>query len=194
MSRRRAAPRMRGRLFVISGPSGGGKTTVMSRVLRVMPRLVRSVSVTTRSKRAGERAGRDYHFVSLATFQRLRRAGDLLEWARVHGAYYGTPKRPILEALEAGRDAILSIDVQGARQVRQALGRRAVLAFLLPPSVAALRQRLFRRRTDTPRAIERRLVVARREIACARWYDYRVVNDHLDDAIARVKAILTRRR
>src|SRR3989338_1794255 len=112
-----------GRVVVLSGPSGGGKTTVVERVRRGLPGLVRSVSVTTRPRRAGERRGRDYRFVSPSAFQRMRRAGALLEWARVHGAWYGTPKRSVLRAMAAGRDVVLSIDVQGARQVRRAQHR-----------------------------------------------------------------------
>jgi guanylate kinase len=177
-------------VFVLSGPSGGGKTTVVTRLLRAIPRLVRSVSVTTRPKRAGERQGGHYHFVSPAAFQRLRRSGQLLEWAKVHGAYYGTPKRATLEALASGRHVILSIDVQGARQVRRALGRRAVLIFLRPPSMRELRARLVGRRTEAAAAIRRRLAAARRELACAAWYDYTVVNDRLEDAVAEVGAIV----
>ena len=186
--------RLPGRVFVISSPSGGGKTTVAERLRRRLPRLVRSVSVTTRAPRRGERDGRDYQFVTRAMFERLKRSGQLLEWARVHGAYYGTPKAPVIRTLNAGRDLLLSIDVQGARQVRRALGRQAVLIFLLPPSLAALRQRLIGRRTETPAAIRRRLATARWELACTRWYDYRVVNDRLEDTVKAVRAILGGRR
>jgi guanylate kinase len=179
-----------GRVFVISSPSGGGKTTIASRLRRALPRLVRSVSVTTRAQRRGERNGYHYRFLSPAQFERWRRQGRLLEWARVHGACYGTPKQPILRALAGGRDALLSIDVQGARSVRRALGGRAVLIFLLPPSFAHLRQRLLRRRTDTAAAIRRRLTAARRELACATWYDHRVVNDRLDRAVSDIVKII----
>lgn len=162
-----------------------------ARLLRALPRLTRSVSVTTRPMRRGEREGRDYHFVSPAAFQRLRRAGQLLEWARVHDAHYGTPKRPVLQALAKGRDVVLSIDVQGARQVRRALGRRAALIFLLPPSMDHLRRRLLRRRTETSAAIRRRLAAAQRELSCAAWYDYTVVNDRLARAIQDIRAIVS---
>ena len=182
---------MRGRVFVISGPSGGGKTTLIRRLRRRMPKLVRSVSVTTRPPRRGERDGRDYRFVSSNAFDRLRRSGGLLEWARVHGACYGTPARPVRQALGQGRSVVLSIDVQGARQIRRTLGSRAVLVFLLPPSVGHLWQRLVRRRTDTLDAIRRRLAAARRELASAAWYDYTVVNDRLDHAVKTVEAIVT---
>jgi len=186
------APR-KGRLFVISGPSGGGKTTVVRRLLRLFPRFVRSVSVTTRAPRRGEHNGRAYQFVSPATFHRLRRTGALLEWAKVHEAYYGTPKEPIRQAMARGRNVILSIDVQGARKVRRALGRRAVLVFLVPPSMAQLRQRLLRRRTETPEAIRRRLAAAKHELACASWYDVTVVNDRLEHAVRVLRDILQSR-
>lgn len=175
---------------MISGPSGGGKTTVVERLRRAMSRLVRSVSVTTRPPRPGEREGRDYWFVSLKTFREMQRAGQFLEWAKVHGAYYGTPKRPTMRALSQGRNVVLSIDVQGARQIQRALGVRAVLIFLAPPSMRHLRQRLMHRRTETPAAIRRRLAAAKRELACATRYDYTIVNDRLDRAIKEVKAAI----
>ena len=183
-----------GRVFVISSPSGGGKTTVVARLRRALPRLVRSVSVTTRPPRRGERNGRDYRFLSPEEFRRWKRQGRLLESARVHGADYGTPKQPIVQALSRGRDALLNIDVQGARSVRRALGARAVLIFLLPPSLAHLRQRLMRRKTDTASAIRQRLTAAKRELACATWYDYRVVNDRLARAARDILSIMEAER
>ena len=174
----------------MSGPSGGGKTTVVERLLRAMPRLERSVSVTTRPPRPGERRGHDYRFVTPAAFQRLRRAGRLLEWASVHGAWYGTPRGPVLRALARGHHVVLCIDVQGGRQIRRALGARAVLVFLLPPSMRRLRARLLRRRTESPAALRRRLAAARREIACAQWYDRTVVNDRLDRTVRTMKTIV----
>ena len=188
----RAKPSRRGRIFVISSPSGGGKTTVVERLCAAMPRLVRSVSVTTRLPRPGERPGHDYHFVPKQTFQRLRRSGQLLEWAQVHGASYGTPKRPVVRALAQERDVIVSLDVQGARAVRRLFGARSVLIFLAPPSMRQLRSRLMRRRTETAAAIRRRLAVARRELACARWYDHTVVNDRLQRTISSLTRIITK--
>lgn len=175
---------------MISSPSGGGKTTVVDGLLRTLPRLIRSVSVTTRRPRPGERQGCHYRFVSPAAFDRLRRAGALLEWAEVHGACYGTPKRPVLRAIERGRNVVLSIDVEGARKIRQALGAQAVLVFLVPPSMERLRARLIRRRTDAPADIRRRMAAAKRELACAAWYDYTLVNDRLDRAIKQTAAIV----
>ena len=159
----------------------------------MMPQLARSISVTTRPRRFGERQGRDYHFVSSSRFQRLRRTGQLLEWADVHEAHYGTLKRPVLKAIARGRPIVLSIDVQGARQIRRALGSRAVLIFLLPPSFRQLRERLLRRQTETAEAIRSRLVAAKRELACAKWYDYTVINDRLETAIRRVAGIIISR-
>ena len=183
--------RRSGLVFVISSPSGGGKTTVVERLKRRATWLARSVSVTTRPPRPGERHGRDYRFVSRGIFERMKRSGQLLEWAKVHGAYYGTPKRPITQALARGRHALLSIDVQGARKVRRLLGRQAVLIFLLPPSRTTLRRRLLRRRTESAQAITQRLAAAKREVACARWYDYAMINDRLSETVTQVNAIVT---
>lgn len=176
--------------FVISSPSGGGKTTVMDRLRKRVPRLMRSVSATTRAPRHGERRTRAYRFLTREEFQLLRRTGALLEWATVHGASYGTPKAPVVRALARGRDVLLSIDVQGARKIRRVLGDQAVLVFLMPPSMAQLRQRLRGRRTDSPASIRRRLAAAKRELACASWYDYRIVNDRLEDTIKAVELIV----
>lgn len=191
---RAAAPRRVPKLFVLSSPSGGGKTTVAREVLQATPGLVRSVSVTTRAPRAGERRDRAYRFVTPAVFHRLRADGALLEWAKVHDAYYGTPWRPLQRALARGRDVILSLDVQGARQTRRRLGSQAVLIFLVPPSRAELRARLRRRGTETTSAIRRRLRIAARELACIRWYDYAVVNRHLRTAVEDVKTIIAAER
>ena len=180
-------------MFVVSSPSGGGKTTVVQQLRRLLPALDRSVSVTTRTPRRGERQGRHYHFVTREQFDRQRRAGEFLEWAKVHGAAYGTPKRPILDRLTRGRSVVLSIDVQGARQIRNALGDQAVLIFLMPPSRAALRERLVGRRTETAAAMRQRLRAAAREMRCARWYDYTVVNERIPDAARRLRMIVQRR-
>ncbi len=186
--------RLAGRLFVLSRPSGGGKTTVARATIAALPRLVRSVSVTTRAPRPGERHGVDYRFVSPASFEQLRREGQLLEWARVHEAYYGTPAGPVERAVRRGQDVLLCIDIQGAREIRRRTGSNAVLIFLTPPSIADLRRRLIKRRTDSEEAIRHRLTVARRELAASRWYDYTVMNQRLREAVEQLKAIILAER
>ncbi len=187
-------PQGPGRLVIVSGPSGGGKTTVVQKLLGELPRLVRSVSVTTRPQRPDERNGYHYRFVTEKRFEQLRGRGELLEWAKVHGAFYGTPKAPIKRLLANGRDVMLSIDVQGARQVRRRFGSRAVLIFLMPPSLKDLKARLMKRATDSPRAIQRRLAVAKRELSCAAWYDYTIVNRRLHEAVEQLRAVLVAER
>lgn len=182
------------RLFVVSSPSGGGKTTLVRELLARVPGLVRSVSATTRPRRTGERDRADYHFVTPAAFARLRARRALLESANVHGAWYGTPASSVEPALARGHDVVLSVDVQGARQIKRAFQRRAVLIFVMPPSFDDLRARLINRRTDAPSAIRRRLAAARRELACARWYDYVVVNHRIPEAVEHLKAIVTAER
>lgn len=186
--------RSRGRVVVISGPSGGGKTTVVDALMSQMRGLRRSVSVTTRPRRPSERAGEDYRFVSAKTFGRLRSRGQLLEWAKVHQAWYGTPRQPVERALARGGDVILSIDVQGARQVKRRFKGQAVLVFLAPPSLAALGERLRKRKTETPEVMRKRLQAAKRELACVQWYDYAVVNRRVQEAVEQVKAIVTAER
>ncbi len=187
-------PRAKGRIFVISSPSGGGKTTVVDALLRRVPWMVRSMSVTTRQRRPSEKHGRDYRFISVAQFEKLRDEGELLEWARVHEAHYGTPRTLVEQQLARGQDVILSIDVQGARQIRGRFGQKAVLVFLLPPSMKDLRQRLIKRQTETMASIRQRLDAAHQELACAEWYDYAVVNRSLDRAIAQLEAIVVAER
>ena len=182
------------KLFVVSSPSGGGKTTLVRELLAAAPGLVRSVSATTRPRRPGERGGSDYHFVSAKEFARLRARRALIEWARVHGAWYGTPTASVEPALARGRNVVLSVDVQGARQIKRAYGARAVLIFVMPPSFEDLKLRLVNRRTDSPTAIRRRLAAARRELACARRYDYVVVNHRIPEAVEALKAIVTAER
>lgn len=193
---RQTAKRL-GSVLVISAPSGSGKSTLVKRLRASVPGLVFSVSYTTRSRRAGEREGRDYYFVSEARFRRLAAAGEFAEWARVYGHYYGTSRRQIRRAQAAGRDVLLDIDVQGHRQVRRRLPE-AVSVFVLPPSYRELESRLRRRHSDAPEVIRRRLRVARREIRHWREYDYVVVNDRLARATrvlcSLVEAMRHRRR
>lgn len=178
-----------GILYVISAASGTGKTSVSKRLVDIFPSLRHSVSFTTRPMRHGETDGVDYHFVAPERFQAMIDAGELVEWACVHGNYYGTALKTLETARQQGQDLLLDIDIQGAKQIRSAIPD-AVLIFLLPPSLADLRVRLEGRGQDAPEVIERRLVNAREEIPAASWYDYWVVNASLDQAVEDTVAIL----
>lgn len=183
-------PPDRGALFVVSGASGTGKTTLLRRLFAAVPGLEFSVSATTRPPRPGERDGVDYHFVDVPTFQGMRDAGELLEHAEVYGRYYGTPRGPVDAALAEGRSIVLDIDVQGAAQVRQR-HPEAVLVFILPPSLDALRGRLQARGSDAPEVIARRVAEAEIQLWECGWYDYLVMNDHLEAAAAQLEAVVT---
>lgn len=174
---------------MIAGPSGVGKGTVVRRVLEMVPELELSVSATTRRRRAAERDGYDYTFVDDLEFDRMIVAGELLEWAEVFGGRYGTPAEPIRRAMEAGRDVLLEIDVQGARQVREAVPE-AVLVFLAPPSLDELERRLRSRGTEDEERLARRLATATRELRAGDWFDHVVVNDELEGASSQVAAII----
>ncbi|MCX7600276.1 MAG: guanylate kinase [Armatimonadetes bacterium] len=192
---KQAVLRHAGLLLVVSGPSGVGKGTLIAGVLARHPEVRVSVSCTTRAPRRGEVNGRDYHFVTLEEFQRLRDAGELLEWAQIHGdLYYGTPRRPVEEALARGEDMILEIDYQGARAVRTILGDRSVLVFVAPPTWGTLLERLQMRHTERPEEVAARLESAGREIANMGLYDYVVVNDDLQRATDELEAVLLAER
>jgi guanylate kinase len=183
----------RGLGIVISAPSGAGKTTVSKLLLEEMPELRLSVSLTTRPPREDERDGIDYHFVSHEKFQQELERGALLEWANVHGRFYGTPRRFLEERIERGEDTILDIDVQGGFSVKQAL-HEAVLIFLLPPSLEELERRLRSRGADSAEDIEVRLQNALTEIDQYDFYDYLVVNDEAKKAMQMVKSIILSER
>jgi guanylate kinase len=170
-----------GRLFVITGPSGVGKGTLIGRLLERVPSLELSVSATTRPPRPGERDGVDYHFLSDDQFEALAREGKLLEHATYSGRRYGTPRTEVEPRLADGRSVVLEIEVQGARQIREAMPE-AVRVFVAPPSPADLRVRLEGRATDKPEDIERRLSAARDELAARREFGHVIVNDDLDRA------------
>lgn len=170
-----------GILFVVSAPSGAGKTTLCREIFDKFPDLRQSVSFTTRPKRPGERDGVDYHFVDIDTFQQMINAGDLVEWAEVHGNLYGTALSTLKDAAAQGADLLLEIDCQGARQVRNAIDD-AVLVYVLPPNFEELERRLRGRETDSDEVIKRRLENARDEISQAHWYDYLILNDNLEEA------------
>lgn len=180
------------RLFIVSGPSGAGKTSVCGPILERFPAMSMSVSVTTREARVGERDGVDYHFISDQGFDGMLARGEFAEWAEVHGHRYGTSLAAIEAATAAGNDVILDIDVQGARQIK-ARFPDAVSVFLLPPSRQRLEERLSGRGTDAADTIRRRLDNACAEVAEASSYDHVVINDDLDRAIAELAAIVSGR-
>jgi guanylate kinase len=197
-SGQRAAPRLpvrrRGLMFVLSSPSGAGKTTISRALLRADKALALSVSVTTRPKRPGERNGVDYHFIDKAAFDRRVARRQLLEHAKVFDHFYGTPAAPVNARLAAGLDVLFDIDWQGTRQLRRRMRRDVVAVFILPPSLAALGRRLKRRAQDSPAAVARRMAGALREISHWKEYDYVVVNDDLARCLAGVAAILRAER
>ena len=180
---------MPARLFVIAAPSGAGKTTLVNELVRRNPELVFSISYTTRERRTNEQHGRDYFFVTPDEFEQLKGQGELLESALVFGNYYGTSRSQVEEHLAAGRNVILEIDWQGARQVRAARPD-CVSIFILPPSREALSTRLRGRRTDSDAVIERRLADALGDMSHWNEFDYCVVNDRLERAVAELEAIV----
>lgn len=192
-----ASPANRGELFVLSAPSGTGKTTMIQRMMEdglgELPDFVFSVSHTTRAPRRGELDGRDYHFVDQSVFERMISEDRFLEWALVHGQYKGTSRDEVLPRLEAGVDVLLDIDVQGAEQVIER-HPEAVSIFIMPPSHRALERRLTERGLDEPSQIRRRLGVSVSEIACYRRYQYVIINDDLDRASQALAAIILEKR
>ncbi|MCW4353208.1 guanylate kinase [Hoyosella sp. YIM 151337] len=186
-----AAARRRGRLVVLAGPSAVGKSTVVQRLRDVVPDLWFSVSATTRDPRPGEVPGRDYYFVSRAEFDRMIDAGELLEWAEVHGGLQrsGTPKAPVDHALRAGTPVLIEVDLAGARAIRERLPE-ATLVFLAPPSWDVLVERLSGRGTEAPEIVRRRLATAREELAAQHEFDRVVVNDDVERAVGELLSLL----
>ena len=184
----------RGIMLVVSSPSGAGKTTLTRNLLEQEENVALSISVTTRERRASEIDGSHYHFISKRRFEGMREAGELLEWAEVHGNYYGTPREPVEAALSAGRDMLFDIDWQGTQQIYQKMRPDVVSVFVLPPSASELKTRLERRAEDSGDVIIRRLRNAAEEIPHWNEYDYVLVNRDLDKSFARLRAILTAER
>ena len=193
MSSEAAGSRAPGTLFVVSAPSGAGKTTLVERLVERVPALVMSRSYTSRATRPGERDGVDYHFVTRGEFEAMIARGEFLEWTDNFGNLYGTRARDTQQLLNGGSDVVLVIDVKGARQVRQT-GMPATTVFVLPPSLAELEARLRGRSQDPEPAIVRRLAVARQEIASVSEYDFVVVNDEVEAAVDRLRAIVLAER
>lgn len=185
--------RRRGTLFVVSAPSGAGKTTLCREMRLRLHELAYSVSVTTRAPRPGEINGSDFHFVSESSFQAMLARGELAEWATVHTNLYGTPAAPLEGALQGGRDVLLDIDTQGAAQLR-ARYPEAVLIFIVAPSMSELEQRLRERRSDGEHEIARRLERGRHEVMLWRHYDYLIVNRDVKEAMEQLESIIEAER
>lgn len=184
----------RGLLYILSSPSGAGKTTLSRRLLEADAGIAMSVSVTTRKPRPGEADGKDYHFLDQPAFEALRDAGGLLEWARVFDNYYGTPRAAVEEAVAAGKDVLFDIDWQGAQQLSEKLPGDVVRIFVLPPSGEILESRLKSRAQDPPEVVARRMAAAASEISHWPEYDYVVVNSDIDESARALLAILTAER
>ena len=184
----------RGLMFVLSSPSGAGKTTLSRMLIDRMPGLKMSVSATTRSKRPGEVEGCDYFFVDKTKFETMAKQGELLEWATVFDNRYGTPRAPVEAALAAGQDVLFDIDWQGTQQLREKARADVVSVFILPPSAADLERRLHTRAQDSEEVIRGRMNRATHELSHWAEYDYIVVNQNVDDAFAEVQSILKAER
>ena len=180
----------RGVLFVLSSPSGAGKSTIARMLLAADPAIEMSVSVTTRPMRPGEEDGKDYHFVDVERFKKMAADGEFLEWAHVFDHRYGTPKAPVEKALEEGRDVLFDIDWQGAQQLYQQAGGDVVRVFILPPSIEELGRRLAARGTDEPEVVAARMARAASEISHWDGYEYVLINDDVDRCFADVHMIL----
>jgi len=183
-----------GQLFILSAPSGTGKTTILKRVMANVTNLGFSISHTTRAPRKGEQNGVDYHFVTVAEFQTMRENNLFLEWAEVHGNFYGTSRPAVLEQLESGQDIILDIDVQGAAIIAADATVHGVSVFVAPPSLSELEKRLRGRGTDTNETIELRLNNAAKEMDATESYDYLVINDDLEEAVSTLQSVIIAER
>jgi guanylate kinase len=193
MNRSIPLAKRQGIIFILSAPSGAGKTTLYNGLKEIYPEIKLSVSCTTRGQRSGELNGRDYRFLTEREFKTLKSRGQFAEWAKVHDYFYGTPKKPLDRNIRAGRDVLLDIDVQGARKIKKAYPQ-AVSIFLLPPSLGELQRRLATRGTDGNDTIRRRLANARGEIGEIMHYDYYVVNREVTEAVQLLSSIVKAER
>ena len=184
----------RGLLFVLSSPSGAGKTTLARNLLATDPNIKMSISATTRPPRPGEVNGVDYHFIDTQAFGELRNGGDLLESAKVFDHYYGTPRGPVEKALAEGSDVLFDIDWQGTQQLQEALAEDIVRVFILPPSAAELERRLLTRAQDSAEIVARRMAKASDEISHYAEYDYVLINQDADHSLIQVRTILNAER
>lgn len=187
----------RGKIFVVSGPSGSGKSTLLNKIQakREFSRnLVKIVTATTRTPRKGEKGGRDYEFLDKDEFLRRLKNKEFAESEEVFGKYYATPKETLLKTIHQGQDALLCVDVQGARSIRRAFPQEAILIFISVADIEKLRERLRRRSTETKEALKRRLKIAQKELTYAKNYDYIVNNDVLSEAVKKLSSIITAER
>ena len=183
----------KGVFFVLSAPSGAGKTTLCTEIMNIFPEIKLSISYTTRNKREGEINGQDYHFVDKDKFNEMIKENSFAEWAEVHGYFYGTSIETITQAEETGKDLILDIDWQGAKQIKQSLDT-GIYIFILPPSLQELEKRLRKRGKDSEEVIKKRLSNAKEEIEQAPCYDYNITNDNLEESISCLKSIIIAER
>lgn len=186
-------PKRRGIVFVISAPSGCGKTSLIKALLKEEVDLVHPVSFTTRAKRSDEKGGADYRFISEAAFKRYLKKGKFLEWSKPFGCYYATPRDTIIKNLKRGKDVILSLDRNGALFIKRRF-KGTVLIYVLPPSLKILRERLIGRSTDGRKEILKRLSFAKEDISNLNGYDYTVINDNFGEAVSKLRAILIAER
>lgn len=194
ISYKKYGPRQRGLMLVLSGPSGGGKTTIASRLCKDEPFIVQSVSATSRPPRGTEKDGVEYFFLDVPTFEKHIKDGYFLEHAKFLDNYYGTPRGPVEEHLAHGRDVVFDIEWQGASQLAEAAPKDVVRVFLLPPSMKILAERLMGRKTESPEAIQRRLHQAREDMSHWGEYDYVFVNENLEQTLRRIRVILRAER
>lgn len=181
------------RILILSGPSGAGKGTLIKKLLRCVPDVELSISMTTRSPRSGERNGAEYFFVDEKRFKKNIQKNRFLEWARVHGDYYGTPLEFVKKKLSEGKDVLLELDVQGAVNVRKK-EKNTCLIFVMPSTFKELERRLVRRKTESRSEISKRLADARKELGCLSFYDYLIYNDTLEEAVKQLECVVTAER